>query len=158
MIRLIVAIDNNRGMANKHGIPWQGKLPRDIADFREKTLNSKVIMGYRTYLEFKRPLGNRENLVVVRPGTEELREGFMPLEDVNEYLKDIKEDVWVIGGGGVFAQTIDQADELSLTRVEGEFDCTVFFPEFEKNFTLKSQSKDYTENGITFRIEMWKRK
>jgi dihydrofolate reductase len=29
MIRLIAAVDSQRGVANEHGIPWQGKVPMD---------------------------------------------------------------------------------------------------------------------------------
>jgi dihydrofolate reductase len=35
MIRLIAAIDSQRGIATDSGIPW--KLPGDSAYFREKT-------------------------------------------------------------------------------------------------------------------------
>ncbi len=157
MIRCIVAIDDKRGMANEHGIPWQGKLPTDVAYFREKTIGSKVVMGYRTYEEFNAPLEGRENIVVSRPGTE-LRPGFVLLEDVASYLKTTQDDVWVIGGGGLFAQTIELADELYITRIEGDYHCTVLFPEFDKNFTVKSRSEMQTENDINFCFEVWERK
>lgn len=115
-------------------------------------------MGYKTYTEFRQPLSDRVNYVVTRPGTEELREGFLKLEDPNHFLRDSVEDVWVIGGGGVFKQTLDEADELCITQLEGSYDCTVFFPEYDKKFILDHESEPYTENGITFRFQVWKRK
>ena len=54
-------------------------------------------MGYRTYKEFKEPLPDRLNYVVVRDNTE-LRDGFKIITDLGVFLKDFKEkEIWVIG-------------------------------------------------------------
>jgi dihydrofolate reductase len=157
MIRAIAAMDSKRGIANDKGIPWQGKLPMDVKYFHDKTSSGgAILMGYGTYLEFKQPLGGRENFVATRkPGP--LREGFTAVHDAREFLK-ITEDVWVIGGAGLFAETLDLDDELYLTKLQGEFGCTKFFPEYEGNFELASQSESMTENGITFTFCVYKRK
>jgi dihydrofolate reductase len=157
MIRFIVAIDENRGLANEHGIPWQGKLPTDIRDFREKTMNSIVLMGYGTYVEFKTPLPKRHN-VVASSKAEQLREGFELINNARRFLRDATEDIWVIGGAGLFTQTLDMADELYITQLDGDFSCTKFFPAFKDRFGLKSHSQPITENGITFRFEIWQQK
>ena len=62
MIRLIAAIDSQRGIATDSGIPW--KLPGDTAYFREKTANGLIVMGRATYDEFAAPLHGRENYVL----------------------------------------------------------------------------------------------
>ena len=157
MIRFIVAIDEKRGLANNHGIPWQGKVPTDVAYFREKTTNSSVMMGYGWYTEQKLPLVNRRNLVATS-SDEELRPGFEKITDARKFLSETQDDVWVGGGAGLFASTIDLADELYITRLEGDFKCTKFFPEFDKNFTLKSRSDTHTESDINFCFEVWERK
>jgi dihydrofolate reductase len=157
MIKFIAAIDNKLGMANDHGIPWQGKLPTDVEYFRKKTIGSTILMGYGTYAEFKNPKPDRRN-VVASSKPEVLREGFELTKDARQFIKDSREDIWVIGGPGLFAQTLDLADELYLTRIEADFNCTKFFPEFENAFELKSRTKPQTENKITFCFEVWKRK
>lgn len=157
MIRFIAAIDNKRGLADEHGIPWQGKLPTDVAYFRSKTINGIVMMGYGWYQEQKEPLPNRRNLVAY-PNNEAMRPGFERVKDAREFLKDTKEDVWVGGGAALFASTLDLADELYLTKIEADFNCTKFFPEYEKDFELASESGPITENGITFRFTVWKPK
>ena len=156
MIRCIAAIDDKYGLANDHGIPWQGKIPTDVAYFRGKTTGSSVMMGYGWYVEQAQPLPNRKNLVATT-NDEELRPGFEKVTDARKFLTETKDDVWVGGGAGLFASTIDLADELYLTRVGGDFSCTKFFPEFDKNFTLKSSSESHTENDINFRFEVWER-
>lgn len=156
MIYCIVAFDEKQGMANEQGIPWLGKIPADMAMFREKTLHHPVIMGYRTYEELKQPLGDRINLVITKPGTTPLRPGFVAIEDAEKYLQEAKEDVWVIGGAGVFAQLVPLADELHLTVLEGDFNCTKFFPPFKDSFERIYRGDDTVENGMAFHFEVWK--
>ena len=156
MIKFIAAVDNKLGIANEHGIPWQGKLPTDVAYFRNKTLGGNVMMGYGWYLEQKLPLPNRQNLVATsRP--EVLREGFTKVKDARKFLGTATDDIWVGGGARLFEQTIDLADELYVTRIERDFHCTKFFPEFENSFRLVSQTKEQVESGIAFRFEVWRK-
>ena len=157
MIRFIVAIDNKKGLANEHGIPWQGKLPTDVAYFRSKTIGGNVMMGYGWYTEQQKPLPERRNLVATTKD-EKLRPGFETVHDARQFIKDFKEDLWVGGGAALFASTLDLADELYLTKIDADFNCTKFFPEYENDFELVSETEPQTENGITFRFTVWKRK
>ncbi len=157
MIYCIVAIDAKRGMANDHGIPWLGKIPTDIKQFREKTIHSNVLMGYKTYTEFDKPLSDRKNYVASSK-PESLREGFELVSDARSFLQNTNEDIWVIGGPGLIASTIDLVDEIHLSQLEGEYGCTKFLPEFKDRFVLKEQSDPITEGGITYRFETWTKK
>ncbi len=154
MIKFIAAIDQNRGLADEHGIPWAGKTPTDLQFFRDSTLHSTVVMGYGTYIEFDHPLSDRRNLVVVRPGTE-LQPGFEVLENPVDFLKSATEDVWVIGGAGIFTEFLNLADELYITQLEATYPCTKFFPEFKHSFQMSNRGEDITENGITYHFETW---
>jgi dihydrofolate reductase len=157
--RLIAAVDAKLGVANDHGIPWQGKLPSDAKYFRDQTSQGIIVMGYGTYQEFTAPLHDRENFVVARPDSGELRAGFVAITDVASFLQQRANDlVWVIGGAALFAATLDSADELYLTRVEQDFDCTKFFPAFSDAFALTSDAVPQVENGITFHFEIWHRR
>lgn len=157
MIRAIAAIDEQRGIANDSGIPWQGRIPTDVAYFREKTSGSAVMMGYGWYVEQKDPLPNRRNLVAI-DFEEDLREGFERVDDARDYLKKADFDIWVGGGAGLFESTLDLIDELYITQLKGTYGCTKFFPEFKDKFELVSESKPHTEGDITFIFQVWKRK
>ena len=76
MIRLIAAIDSQRGIATDSGIPW--KLPGDSAYFREKTATGLIVMGRATYDEFAAPLHDGENYVLSTT-TAPLRAGFQAI-------------------------------------------------------------------------------
>lgn len=159
VLRLIVAVDEKRGLADDHGIPWQGRVPADSAYFRDQTAVGTILMGFRTYDEFDQPLHGRENFVVSRAGSAPLRPGFVAVEDLESFVGErTAEPVWVIGGAGLYAQTFPLADELFITRLEGDFGCTKFFPEFAPGFRLATASEPDSENGISYRFEIWRRR
>ena len=157
MIRAIVAIDEKLGMADDHGIPWQGKIPSDVKQFREKTLHGTGMMGGGWYKEQEKPLPQRRNIVATN-STEPLRPGFEGTNDARKFLQDFKGDIWVGGGAALLESTLDLADELHLTLLEGDFGCTKFFPEYKDKFEMASAGDWITENGVTYRFEVWKKK
>jgi dihydrofolate reductase len=157
MIRFIAAIDSKLGMADDQGIPWQGKVPSDVTYFRAKTVGGTVLMGYGTYREFTSPLPERTNVVASIKNVS-LSPGFELTNDARRFLLSAGGDIWVIGGPGLFAQTLDLAEELYLTVIEGDFGCTKFFPEFTDRFDMVSSTDPLTENGISLHFEIWQAK
>jgi dihydrofolate reductase len=153
VIRLIAAIDSQRGIATDSGIPW--KLPGDTAYFRAETATGLIVMGRATYDEFAAPLHSEENYVLTSTTTP-LRTGFQAIAGVQQLRRAHQdEDIWVIGGATVYRETIAEADELLLTQVLKDFHCTKFFPPYEADFALQSQSVDHQEAGLTYRFEIW---
>jgi dihydrofolate reductase len=158
MISAIVAFDEKRGIATDAGIPWE--LPTDKAYFRDKTSGHPILMGYRMYSEFAEPLPNRRNLVMVRPNTA-LKPGFEPIENVEELLKTYQESnnlLWITGGAAVYVKLLPYVQKLYITRIQADFYCTKFFPEFEDQFELSFKEPLQQENGLTFQFETWNRK
>lgn len=157
MINLIAAVDERRGLADDHGIPWQGQLPTDSHYFRDQTREGTILMGFRTYQEFASPLHDRVNYVVARDGSP-LREGFEPAGPLGRFLGDhAGETVWVLGGAVVYAASLAYADQLYITQIEADFHCTKFFPGFTDRFALASESPTLTEAGLSFRFQIWRR-
>lgn len=155
MIKCIVAIDSQRGMANDQGIPWH--LPTDLKYFRQKTINGAIFMGYRTYAGFDKPFHKRINYVAI-PDDVELKPGFKRVPDARKFLKDFEGDIWVIGGAGLIKTIIDLIDELYITQIQADFHCTKFLPEYKHEFEIVSDSLPQTENGTTFTFQVWQRK
>jgi dihydrofolate reductase len=155
MIRCIAAIDNKRGVATSTGIPWH--LPGDAAYFRDQTRHGLIVMGGATYVEFAQPLHQRTNFVLTtRPDA--LREGFEPIASLDQLRSEQPgEEIWVIGGAGVFATTIARADELYLTQVLDDFHCTKFFPAYRDQFTRFDEGDTHEEGGVSYRFEKWRR-
>jgi dihydrofolate reductase len=155
---MIAAVDSHLGIADEHGIPWQGKIPKDTEYFQAQTSRGVIVMGYQTYREFDRPLHDRENYVVSHSDTEELRSGFVAVSNLTEFFEQhAHHPVWVIGGASLFSASLEHADELYLTRLDADFHCTKFFPNFSDAFELVSTAGPHEESGISFGFQIWKR-
>jgi len=150
-------MDSKQGIADEHGIPWQGKVMTDTIYFRNKTLFGNVMMGGGWYKEQLKPLANRHNLVATN-SDEPLREGFEKVTDARKYLQESKEDIWLGGGAALFASTLDLANELYITQLQIEERCTKFFPDFKDKFELVDETPPQIENGFTFTFQLWKPK
>jgi dihydrofolate reductase len=156
MIRAIAAIDDQHGLATDDGIPWH--VPADVEHFRTTVASADVLMGYATYVEFERPLAGGTNYVATRRGSE-LRPGFVAVADLDSFLAEgVGAELWVIGGAGIYAQTLPAVEELSLTRVEGDFGCTKFFPPFESEFVLVAEDPSPpVPDTPNIRFQLWRR-
>jgi dihydrofolate reductase len=156
MIRAIAAIDEKRGIAKNGGIPW--KLPEDVAYFRQQTEGGIIVMGEATYQEFDNPLAGRRNLVASRT-LHEVREGFEVVDDVAAFASNCSEDIWIIGGAGLFASTLQLCDELYLTHIAHDFGCDRFFPEFADSFRLLQKTREHTDetSSLSYHFAVYKR-
>jgi len=155
MIRAIAAVDDCLGLATDTGIPWD--LPADVEHFRTSIASSDVLMGYATYVEFERPLPGGTNFVLARPGSA-IRDGFVAVDDLKRFLAEARTgDLWVIGGAKLYDLTLPLVEELRLTRVEGDFGCTKFFPPFESSFALVADTDFPAASGApAFRFQTWR--
>jgi dihydrofolate reductase len=156
VIRAIAAFDDRLGLATDTGIPWH--VPADVEHFRAMTASSRVLMGYATYSEFENPMPGRTNYVAMRR-TAELRDGFIAVGEVHSFLSgNIENDLWIIGGAAIYAETLEAVQELAVTRIAGDFGCTKFFPAFETTFRLIAEEIPPTEDGTPpIRFQTWRR-
>lgn len=105
------------------GMPWH--VPEDLAHFKRVTMGSPVVMGRKTWESFParfRPLPGRRNIVITRrswqaEGAETAHSIAAALELAADGLQP-NGVIWVIGGGGVFSEVIDDADVLEVTELD----------------------------------------
>lgn len=66
--KAIMAMDKNGMVGDGLSLPWKNdpNTKWDMDNFKKRTTNHIVIMGYNTYKGFKKPLKNRLNLVIGR--------------------------------------------------------------------------------------------
>lgn len=130
MIILIAAIAENRCIGINGKLPWH--LPDDLARFKALTIGKVVLMGRKTWEsipEKYQPLPGRTNVVVTRQLTYTVPPHVEVHASVDAALAaHAHEDLCVIGGAEVYAETIDRADILHLTLVHRTIDGDVFFP------------------------------
>src|SRR5690606_6645307 len=104
----------------------------DIKRYHDLTLGKRMVMGYGTFATFKEPLPNRTNIVLSSKdgNVHGADQTIHSIEEIYE-LEKHDEELFVIGGGQVFAQTIGQADRMYLTVVHMETEGDAFFPKYD---------------------------
>jgi dihydrofolate reductase len=132
MIIMIAAVAENNALGKNNDLLWH--LPNDFKRFKETTSGHYIIMGRKTFESFPKPLPNRTHIIISRQKEYEI-EGCIVVENLEKAIaicpKD--ENIFVIGGGEIYKQSIDFADQLDITRVHHSFDADVYFPEIDLN-------------------------
>ena len=132
MITLIAAAAENNALGKNNDLLWH--LPDDFKRFKALTTSHYIIMGRKTFESFPKPLPNRTHIIITRQKNYH-PEGCLIADSLEKALEMASkdEDVFVIGGGEIYKQSIAIADKIELTRVHGEFDADTFFPEIDEN-------------------------
>ena len=131
MISIIVAVADNGVIGDKNNLLWH--ISEDLRNFKRVTTGHPVVMGRNTYLSLGRPLPGRTNVVVSR--TAARIEGCRVVRSLEEAfaLFPADEEVFVIGGAQIYAQTIGMADRLYITRVEHDYEGDTSFPVWNRS-------------------------
>lgn len=135
-VALILARADNGVIGREGGLPWH--LSGDLKFFKAQTLGKPVIMGRKTYQSIGRPLPGRPNLVVTRDPAFR-PEGVEVFSDIATALargsalaqESGAEEVMVIGGGQIYAETLPLAQRIYLTEVHAEPEGDTVFPQLD---------------------------
>ncbi len=128
---IIAALNNNRVIGKNGKIPWH--IPEDLQRFKKLTTGHTVVMGRKTFESLGRPLPHRRNIILTRTlPRDQLQENTEFYPTVEAAVAHIHNDetVFIIGGGEIYRQFLDRADELLLTVVENDEEGDVFFPDY----------------------------
>ncbi|RMT88894.1 hypothetical protein ALP39_00865 [Pseudomonas marginalis pv. marginalis] len=163
-LSLIAALGENRVIGVDNSMPWH--LPGDFKYFKATTLGKPIIMGRKTWDSLGRPLPGRLNLVVSRQ-TDLALEGaevFPSLDAAVERaeawaLEHGVDELMLIGGAQLYAQGLEQADRLYLTRVALSPEGDAWFPEFDMSrWKLVSNLENAAEGDKpAYNFEVWEK-
>ncbi len=158
IISAIVAVAQNQVIGRDNEIPWY--LPEDLKWFKKQTLNHAVVMGRKCFESIGRPLPKRTNIVITRDMFY-LASGCVIVHSLAEALQVAKNqgetEVFIIGGGEIYEQSMAFCDKLYLTEVHADIEGEILFPKpaaedwqlvFEENHT-KNEKNEY---DFTFKI------
>jgi len=152
MLASICAVGKNRAIGCKNKLLWD--IPDDMKHFKDITTGHVVIMGKNTYLSIGKPLPNRFNIVIaqesdfIAPGCEVVHS---IADAINLGKTQTDKNVFIIGGGQIYTQTLPYVDKLYLTLVDDAPEADTFFPDYSefKNI-VKEEKKEY--NKISYRF------
>ena len=151
-ITLIAAVAKNGVIGKDNDLPWY--LPEDLKRFKALTTGKTVLMGRKTFesilKRLGKPLPNRTNVVVTHNRGYEAAAGVFLYHSLEEALEARKNDkeIYVIGGGEIFRQTMTLADALEITYVNVEIAGDVFFPKIDEAKWRKT--KEEMHQGFSF--------
>mgnify|MGYP002624073678 CR=1 FL=1 len=155
IISHIAAVAKNKVIGNKGDLPWD--LPEDMKFFRQKTSGHIIIMGRKTYESFPKPLKNRLHVVITRQENYQASDGVEVFKNIEEALEFCKsktpewgEEVFIIGGGEIYKQTLNRADQLYITELDKEFEGDAQYPDFEKDFIIAEKDERFEPFPFAF--------
>lgn len=129
-LSIIVAVAKNNAIGLNNELLY--RLPSDLKRFKALTTGHTIIMGRKTFESLpKGALPNRRNIVLSRQeGLHyENAECYHSLEDALMQC-DYTEDIYIIGGGELYRQTLELVKRIHLTLVDDmPAEADAFFPE-----------------------------
>lgn len=131
MISIIVAVAQNRVIGGNNELLWH--ISEDLKNFKRITNGHPVVMGRKTFESLGRALPNRRNVVVTR-NAEYVAAGAETapsLEKAIAMVNSAGEEVFVIGGGEIYRQTMESADKLYITEVAQTPEGDTHFPDVD---------------------------
>lgn len=138
MTTIVVAMGEKNEIGFKNQLLWH--LPKDLKHFKDITSGHPIIMGRKTYESIGKPLPNRTNIVVSRQ-KDWFEEGILIVGSIKEaikFAKKIDEQVFIIGGGNIYEQTMDIVDVLEVTLVKADLEADTYFPKIDSKVWKKT--------------------
>lgn len=159
---IIVAVDEKWGIG-KDGNLLQ-RISTDMKRFRTMTTGNVLVMGRKTLESFpnQKPLPNRVNIVLTANRAYEA-EGVVLCHDLAELPQILKEyegkQVFVAGGGSVYAQLLPQCEKAYVTKIYHTYPADTTFPNLEESpeWELTEKGEVQEEKGIKFSFDIYRK-
>ena len=133
-VSIIVATSLNHAIGKDNQLLWH--LPADLKFFKTTTMGCPVVMGRKTFQSIGRTLPGRQNVVITRDKTfnADGQYDLTVVGSIDEALVKLhsEKEVFIIGGGEIYKQSIDSVDTIYITLVHTVIDGDVYFPEIDK--------------------------
>jgi dihydrofolate reductase len=153
IVSIIVATSLNHTIGKNNQLLWH--LPADLKFFKSTTMGCPVVMGRKTFQSIGRTLPGRKNIVITRDNNFNSDNQFdlTVVGSIDEALVKLnnESEVFIIGGGEIYKQSIESVDTIYLTLVNTVIDGDVYFPEIDKSkFNLVWEEKHLADEKNKF--------
>jgi len=165
IISLIAAASTNNVIGKDNKLLWH--LPNDMKFFRNTTWGMPVVMGRKTYDALAgEPLPGRFNFVITRnrdwdPHNDKVKV-VSSLESAIEGARETDcKEVFVIGGGEIYMQSMSVASKIYLTRVHTVVEGDAFFPVVDESLWQLTSNLDFPvdeKHAYAYSFQVWERK
>ncbi|MEO6720878.1 MAG: dihydrofolate reductase [Ferruginibacter sp.] len=161
-IAMVVAASTNNAIGKNNELLWH--LPNDMKFFKNVTWGFPVIMGRKTFEIFDKPLAGRTSIVITRQQGWQAAGAITAtgLEDAVEKGKATNaKQLFIIGGGEIYKQSMEVADTIYITRVHAELDGDTFFPVIDESQWELESNEDFPiddKHAFTYSFQVWKKR
>ena len=155
-VSMIAAVGKNLELGKNNDLIWHFK--EDMKFFKDTTMGHTVVMGRKTFESLPKTLPGRKN-IVISSNAEYQAQGATVVTSVEEALQIAdNEEIFVIGGGKIYAEFLPYADKLCLTEIDAECaDADTYFPQFNKSEYIKEIINYYDIDGVEFYHVVYKK-
>ena len=155
-VSMIAAVGKNLELGKNNNLIWHFK--EDMKFFKDTTMGHTVVMGRKTIESLPKALPGRKN-IVISSNAEYQAQGATVVTSVDEALQIAdNEEIFVIGGGKIYAEFLPYADKLYLTEIDAECaDADTYFPQFNKSEYIKEIVNYYDIDGVEFYHVVYKK-
>jgi dihydrofolate reductase len=164
-ISLIAAASTNNVIGKSNGMVW--RLPNDSKYFKNTTWGMPVIMGRKTYESMSsEPLPGRFNFVITRnKDWDPHNPKVIVVASLDEAIRraastDCRE-IFVAGGGQIYAEALPLADKIYLTRVHAVVEGDAYFPALDEKKWAMTSNVDFgadERHAYDYSFQVWERK
>lgn len=147
-MNIIVAVAKNNAIGKNNNLLWH--IKEDLVYFKKTTLGATVVMGRKTFESIGKPLPGRRNVVVSKTMNE--IEGIEIFRSIDQALGSCSsnEEVFIVGGGEIYKQSISLVQRIFLTIVDVNIpDADTFFPELDMSQWREIFREDHSR-GVSF--------
>jgi len=161
-VSLVVAAAENNAIGKDNRLLWS--LPNDLKYFKNVTWGMAVIMGRKTYESFNKLLPGRVNIVITRQ-KDWKADGAITVNTLEAAIAKAKKEnfkeVFIIGGGEIYKQSMSIANKIYMTRVHANFDADTFFPVINVRKWKLVSNEDCTKDSkhaYDYSFQLWEKK
>lgn len=131
MINLIWAMDINWLIGKENKLPW--RYQEDINYFKTMVKDKTVLMGDKTYESLKgyyqkKPFPFKDYYIA---SLDETYQGDHIVRDIDTFLSQYQNELWVIGGSKIYELSLPYANRLYITWILKPYQGDTYFPEFD---------------------------
>lgn len=157
MISIIAAIGKNRELGRGNDLIWH--IKEDLKNFKNLTMGKYIVMGKNTYESLPKHLEGRK-YIVLSSSLSNIENGLL-FNDFNkllEFIKNVDEEVMIIGGSSIYKLFLPFADKLYLTEIDSEEKADVYFPDFNKEDYGCNVVSTNEVDGLKYSFVIYERK
>ena len=150
IVSFVVARADSGVIGRDNALPW--RLPADLAHFKRLTVGKPVVMGRRTFESIGKPLPGRHNIVLTR--SDWRADGVTVAPNFAEAIaaagldpRARADEIMVIGGAAVYAETLPLASRVYLTEVHAAPEGDTVLPAFDPAVWQETAREDHAAAG-----------